>query len=1431
MISYPSARVPRVVLAAFLGVCLASIIPSAVAQAPTIVTPPQSNEARVGDSATFAVSATGDQPFTYSWLYSGSNTSAPPVSPRSSDTTAATLTINGVQLSDQGQYWVTVSNANGNAISSHAYLSVYGFLLQPRSETVCAGTELTLSASAVNGGYNTYQWYKNSVAVPGATGNALTFASVQMTDAGNYWLVADTPAGPITSLSVTLTVNPPPPFAGGSGTSSDPYQIVTVAQLDGVRTQMDKCFVLKNDIDLSGQRFFPIGNSNTVFSGTFDGQGHAIRNWIYDDRQQHPSDYSGMFPPSRTGLFRALSSTAQIANVAMVGCQVTGADVVGILLGECRGSVNNCSSAGTVWGRAVGGLVGANYGDILWSSSSATIASDSQGLYGYFGPQIDVNCGGLVAYNSGRILDSYAAGSITSANSMSSCTSGGLVSFNSGSIVRCRASGSVAGYLGVGGLVGTSPGSIDRCSATGAVTGTDVETGGLVGRGSISSILSGSAYKAPVGTISNSYATGSVQGSGNMSNINYVSIGGLVGRGVASLVNCYSTGMVSRIGPTLPTMGGLIGGTNIPAGWQSTPSYWNMETGQLTQSVAGYGLSTSQMQDQNSYAGWDFTNIWMMGPDGYPILLANTRASVSSFNPKKISGSDAFALTVNGSGFVNGATVEWNGSARPTTFISSTSLAAAIPASDLEVSNDVTVVLISVRNPYCIDSNVMAFPVVTDIVTAVQCGVSSAGSFATVTTAPTSANVGGVTATLQHAGTSFATVAVANYSQTPASVSSIEVGGLLSGVQVANADPADIAAAYFYYSSKITGGAENGLLLQFFDGNSWQPVLSSGSAAPVLDTTNNLNGTVSGGCFTVVFDQTSTPRITELANTIFNIGLSDSMPPVIQSVTASPFLLLPANRQMVPVTITVVATDNIDPQPKCRIVSVTSNEPVSGGGRCDLNPDWVITGDLTLNLRAELADHSDGRIYTITVEARDASGNASTQATTVVVPKDRDADKDRPDIISQPRDQKVKEGADATFTVAVAPALPVTYQWRFNKAPISGATAASLTLHNVTWSNGGDYSVTVTNSVGATKSDTAELTVIPYAPVITGDPQSQTVNSGGSVVFGVTVTSSAPLSYQWYCNGRKMAREQQATLTLCRVDRDDAGAYSVTVSNDGGSATSAAANLTVVTPPQITSQPGDQKVTEGNAATFSVKATSSVPLTYQWNFNGKPMPSATSATLTLNNVTVANAGCYTATATNSAGSTTSESAKLTVLPRAPVIKADPQAQSVASGSSVTFTVTATSSVPLSYQWLCNGRKMACADQATLVLRNVELTDAGSYAVTVSNDGGSVTSAAAKLTVVAPTITALSPNTVNADSGAFTLTVTGTGFVAGDVVKLNCDTLSTKFVSNTVLTATVPACSVADFRCAKTVLITVQSPAGDPSTTAATLTVVAAAIKH
>ena len=76
-------------------------------------------------------------------------------------------------------------------------------------------------------------------------------------------------------------------------------------------------------------------------------------------------------------------------------------------------------------------------------------------------------------------------------------------------------------------------------------------------------------------------------------------------------------------------------------------------------------------------------------------------------------------------------------------------------------------------------------------------------------------------------------------------------------------------------------------------------------------------------------------------------------------------------------------------RPSCHIKSVASNEPINGTGDGNTDPDWVITGPLTLQLRAERAGNRTGRIYTITVECTDGSGNSSTKAVTVVVAHDQ----------------------------------------------------------------------------------------------------------------------------------------------------------------------------------------------------------------------------------------------------------------------------------------------------------------------------------------------------------------------------------------------------------------------------------------------------------
>lgn len=118
------------------------------------------------------------------------------------------------------------------------------------------------------------------------------------------------------------------------------------------------------------------------------------------------------------------------------------------------------------------------------------------------------------------------------------------------------------------------------------------------------------------------------------------------------------------------------------------------------------------------------------------------------------------------------------------------------------------------------------------------------------------------------------------------------------------------------------------------------------------------------------------------------VKVVDTTPPSISSVSASPNVLWPANHKMVPVAVGVTVADACDAgvSNSCMIVSVTSNEPVNGPDDGNTSPDWQITGNLTVNLRAERSGMGSGRIYTVTVACTDTSGNSSTKAVAVTVP-------------------------------------------------------------------------------------------------------------------------------------------------------------------------------------------------------------------------------------------------------------------------------------------------------------------------------------------------------------------------------------------------------------------------------------------------------------
>jgi microsomal dipeptidase-like Zn-dependent dipeptidase len=157
------------------------------------------------------------------------------------------------------------------------------------------------------------------------------------------------------------------------------------------------------------------------------------------------------------------------------------------------------------------------------------------------------------------------------------------------------------------------------------------------------------------------------------------------------------------------------------------------------------------------------------------------------------------------------------------------------------------------------------------------------------------------------------------------------------------------------------------------------------TATDIVDTnpkvTSNAPAVFPLGVTTVTFTATDFSGNKNTATT--TVTVVDTTPPAITSLTASPNSLWPPNGKMVTVNLSTVATDICDASPKCKILSVSSNEAVSPVG------DWQITGNLTLMLRADRDGNGSGRVYSITVQCTDASGNSSQKVVTVTVPHDQ----------------------------------------------------------------------------------------------------------------------------------------------------------------------------------------------------------------------------------------------------------------------------------------------------------------------------------------------------------------------------------------------------------------------------------------------------------
>ena len=448
------------------------------------------------------------------------------------------------------------------------------------------------------------------------------------------------------------------------------------------------------------------------------------------------------------------------------------------------------------------------------------------------------------------------------------------------------------------------------------------------------------------------------------------------------------------------------------------------------------------------------------------------------------------------------------------------------------------------------------------------------------------------------------------------------------------------------------------------------------------------------------------------------------------------------------------------PQSLAVLVGSPAAFSVTAGGDGPFTYQWRFGGtnlvgatNASFGLGSALTN--DAGLYSVVISSPYGSTTSSNATLTVNVP---------PTIITQPQTLAAVLGSNATFTVVATGDPTLVYQWRFNGATIAGANAATLTLTNVQAAQVGLYSVVVTNLFGTATSSNAALTVHLPPAIAAGasQPQPQTVIQGSNATFSVTATGDAPLTYQWQFNGATIAGATNNPLVLTGVQTNQAGNYSVVVSNPYGSITSSNALLTVRVPPFIVVPPLSQTAVAGLTVSFTVLAGGDPTLTYQWRHNGNPIAGATGATLTLANVQTNQAGLYSVVVTNPYGTVTSVNATLSVK-TAPFVATQPQSLTVLKGTNASFSVTAGGDGPFTYQWRFGGVAIPGATNNPLVLTNVQTNQAGLYSVVITSDYGTITSSNATLTVLDPPVIVVQPVSVNTLAGetvAFTVVATG-----------------------------------------------------------------------
>jgi hypothetical protein len=461
------------------------------------------------------------------------------------------------------------------------------------------------------------------------------------------------------------------------------------------------------------------------------------------------------------------------------------------------------------------------------------------------------------------------------------------------------------------------------------------------------------------------------------------------------------------------------------------------------------------------------------------------------------------------------------------------------------------------------------------------------------------------------------------------------------------------------------------------------------------------------------------------------------------AVTNSASLTVKANVAVVSAPVSVT---------NCPGTSASFSVSATGTG---LSYQWYKGGNALVGQTGSslvLANVSAGDAGTYSVVVSGTCGNAITNSANLTVNANVA-------VVSAPVSVTNCPGTSASFSVS-ATGTGLSYQWYKGGNALVGQTGSSLALPKVSPADAGTYNVVVAGACGNALSNSASLTVNESLAVLSA-PHSLTKCPGTSAGFSVSAAGTG-LVYQWLKDGSALVGQTGSSLLLVDVGVKDAGTYTVVVSGVCGNPLTNSASLTVNQNVVVVASPLSLTNCPGTSASFQVNA-AGTGLSYQWYKGAASLIGQTGNSLTLENISAADAGTYSVVASGECGNAVTNNASLTVNANVVVVGA-PVSLTNCPGTSASFNVSATGTA-VSYQWYKGGNALVGQTSSSLVLANVSGADAGAYSVVVSGSCGNAVTNSASLTVNQDVVVVSAPVSLTncPGSGAsFSVTATGTG---------------------------------------------------------------------